>query len=243
MTTLVIINNSNKLSDSEGYLMTMACQLQLTKHAAPLLERRTWILKYIPKGKIPPSSAFPIVIFDNPDQAGVLGYHAQDTNGKPYGRVFIDPVLSYGGTMLQGSLSVSSVLSHEVLETFVDYNVNLWADRYDGTEVAVEVCDPVESDCYDVMVAYPAGSVSIPVSVSNFVLDEWFDVEAVSGSRLDYMKKISKPLQMSEGGYLIVRTLSTGEITSVWGSKEAEELHNQRKPSHPAARTSKRQKK
>lgn len=235
MPTIAVVNRSNRVSDADGLLMTQACQLQLTKHAAPLLGRRTWSVKFYGKTATPPKSAFPIIIFDTPDQAGALGYHTTDDSGNPWGRVFASPVLDNGGTVLRGSLSVSAVLSHEVLETFVDFNVNLWADRFDGTEVAVEVCDPVEADAYDVLV----GTAQVPVAVSNFVLDEWFDAFQTTG-KFDYLGNVKAPLQMSAGGYIIVRDLSNGHISAVWGSKEAEAMHALRKPGHPAARTSKR---
>ena len=233
MTTIAVINLSTLVSDADCLLMTKACQLQLTKHAAPLLQRKTWTVKFYKKGTVPPVDAFPMVILDDPDQAGALGYHTTDDKGNPWGRVFAAPVLNNGGTTLKGSLSVSGVLSHEVLELFGDYNVNLWADKYDGTEVAVELCDPVEADCYDVLVG------KVNVSVSNFVLDEWFDAFQSEG-KFDYMGTVKAPLTMSSGGYTIVRDLSTGKTSAVWGSKEAEAIHALKKPGHPAARSSKR---
>lgn len=235
MTTIAVINRSSRVSDADCKLMTRACQTQLTKHAAPLLQRKTWKLVFVPAGQEPPADAFPMIIMDTPDQANALGYHTTDDNGKPWGRVFASPVLDNGGTVLQGSMSVSSVLSHEVLELFADYNVNLWADRYDGTEVALEICDPVEADSYDIVVSKK------PVSVSNFVLDEWFDAfQNPTGTKFDYMDKVTKPLTMSSGGYIVVRDLRSGKTSAVWGSKEAEQMHMLRKPGHPAARTSKR---
>jgi hypothetical protein len=235
MTMIAVTNLSSRISDADASLMTRACQFQLTKHAAPLLQRKSWKVKFFKKGTTPPVDSFPMVIMDDPDQANALGYHTTDDKGNPWGRVFASPVLDNGGTALRGSMSVSAVLSHEVLEVFGDYNVNLWADKYDGSEVAVELCDPVEADCYDVLV----GKSQVPVSVSNFVLDEWFDAFQVE-AKFDYMGTVSAPLQMSKGGYTIVRNLSSGQVSAVWGSKEAEQMHALRKPGHPAARTSKR---
>jgi hypothetical protein len=235
MPTIAIVNKSSRLSDTDASLMTRACQLQLTKHAAPALLLRTWKVKFFKSGAAVPDDAFPIIIMDDPDQANALGYHTIDDKGKPWGRVFAGPILNNGGTALSGSMSVSCILSHEVLETVVDYNVNLWADRCDGTEVAVEVCDPVEADSYDVFV----GAAQVPVAVSNFVMNDWFDAWQVGG-KFDWMGTVNAPLQMSAGGYVIVRNTSTGEINAVWGSKEAEARHAMIKPSFPVARTSRR---
>lgn len=49
------------------------------------------------------------------------------------------------------------------------------------------------------------------------------------------------PPQMSAGGYVIVRNTSTGEITSVWGSNEAnKEMHEAKKPAPVASRKARR---
>src|SRR5438445_751400 len=111
---------------------------------------------------------------DDAEQAGALGYHAETPDGRPYGRVFVGPVLDHGGGWLEGQLSVSTVVSHECCELFCDPNVNLWADDAQGRAYAVEACDPVEADSYEVSVE---GRV---VAVSNFVHPAWFDARATS---------------------------------------------------------------
>jgi hypothetical protein len=195
---------------------------------------------YVPKGGTAPAGAFPLVIMDDPDQAGALGYHTEDPDGKVWGRVFVKPVLENGGSALTGALSVSSVLSHEVLETFVDRSVNYWADRMDGkTMVALEVADPVENDSYNVTVTNPAG-VKVKVAVSNYVLDAWFDPQADAKTKRDHMNTTPGPLQMSPNGYIVVLDYTTGKVDQVFGSKEAETMHNTKKPAHPASRTARR---
>ncbi|MCC3773273.1 hypothetical protein [Streptomyces sp. UNOB3_S3] len=103
-------------------------------------------------------------ILDHPDQADALGWHTESEGDVIFGRVFAAPVLDNGGQVLNGPLTVSSVLSHEVLETLCDSHVNLWASNGNGESVALEVADPVESDSYEVNV-----SGTGPVTVSNFV--------------------------------------------------------------------------
>jgi hypothetical protein len=238
-TTIAVINKSTLVSDEDARLMTLAIDYQLVKHIAPLSNRGVWHAKFYTKDAVVPAGQLPLVIFDNPDQANALGYHSEDPNGKPFGRVFAKPVLEHGGSAMTGTLSVSAVLSHEACEMFCDKSCNMWIDRMDGTLVALEVCDPVENDAYDVPVVNATGQ-TIQVSVSNFVLYQWFDAFAPAGTRFDYMKKVTAPLTMSEGGYLIVLDLSTGQVNEVFGSKEAEKLHRQKKPHHPAARTTRR---
>lgn len=230
-TTIAVWNKSTRLSDADAALMTKACQYQMTYHVAPALGRKPWVVCFFNAGQTPPGSAVPIVILDNADQAGALGYHTEDDNGNPWGRVFVAPILDNGGKALIGALSVSAVLSHEVIETYADPNTNYWADCWDGTMTAYEMCDPVENDCYSVSVAPGLLSKKVAVSVSNFVTDEWFDPLAKHGiSVLDYMGTTRGPLQMSPQGYVIKLNLKTGKVTSVFGSVRAEKLHHMKKP-------------
>ena len=149
-----------------------------------------------------------------------------------WSRVFTDPLVKNGKGILNGISSVSVVLSHEILETFYNPYVNLWSNRSDATFVAMELCDPVQGDCYDIEIN---GKF---VSVSNFVLNEWFDREMSKAGRFDYMNKLSGPLSTSKGGYTVIFNSETGEVKSVFGSQEEEDLHAMLKPTHPAARTS-----
>jgi hypothetical protein len=212
-----VINKSTKVNAKEIELMVEACRIQLNQHAAPLLERVSWEIE------VGGNDGFPVVLIDSPDVAGALGYHTQDPDGRVWCRVFTDPLLKHGGTPLRGTHSISVVLSHEILETFYNPYINLWSNRGDHTFVALELCDPVQGDSYDIDVN---GS---PVSVSNFVLE---------AGRFDYMNKVKKPLEMSKGGYTVIFNSETGEVKSVFASKEGEDLHNLLKPGHPASRSS-----
>ena len=105
-------------------------------------------------------------IKDQPE--GVLGFHTEDPGGKLWGVVAAKPELDSGATATTGDWSVSSVLSHEVLEMFIDPNCNLWANDGRGSAYSFEVCDPVEAPTYTVN----------GISVSNFVSPAWFDAHA-----------------------------------------------------------------
>jgi len=220
-----IINKSNNVSEAELNLMVEACKKQLVEHAAPLLERVPWEIK------VGGDDGFPMVLINSPDTAGALGYHTQDPDGRVWGRVFTDPVLKNHGSVLHGTNSISTVLSHEILETFYNPYTNLWSNRSDATFVALELCDPVQGDSYEIEVN------GTKVSVSNFVLEEWFDKEMSKAGRFDYMNKLKKPLDMSRGGYTIIFNSETGEVKSVFASEEAKTVHELCKPAHPASRT------
>lgn len=229
--TINIIDKSTMLNDSDFQLMVEACKIQLEQHLAPMWLRGAW--KIVTNQ--PESVGYPIVILDNPDQAGVLGYHTQSPGGKVWGRVFVKPVINGGGTMLSGSLSVSAVLSHEVAEAYCDPNVNLWADMGNGKMVAYEVCDPVENDAY--VIATKSGT---KVSVSNFVLPAWFDAWTDPNAKFDWLAVLTKPLTMSKKGYMIQLDQKTGKVTNVFGSSDAERLHAARQEPHPAARSARK---
>lgn len=229
--TINIINKSTVLSDADFQLMVEACNIQLSQHVAPMWLRGTWQIV----ANQPDTVGYPIVIMDNPDHAGALGYHTQTPNGKVWGRVFTKPVLNAKGTMLHGTMAVSTVLSHEIIEAYGDANVNLWADMMNGTMVAYELCDPVQGDSYEITTKNGTA-----VSVSNFVLPAWFDIQADLTAKYDFMAKTSKPFEMTKGGYMVTMNSRTGQVKNIFGSVEAEDLKNTRQDPHPAARTARK---
>ena len=238
MTRYAVVNQSTLVSDLDGLAMWSATKDQLFYHVAPAWERKFIDSVYVSKGGKVPADCFPIYLLDNPDVADALGYHTEDPGGKVYGRVFAEPVLQNHGTALVGSLSISAVLSHEVIEFFIDQHCDLWADRGDGTLVAYEAGDPVENDSY---VVHPVvNGVRHAVSVSNFVLDAWFDHNAAAHSKFDWMSNVTAPFQMTKGGYCVILNSATGQTSQIFGSRPGEMLHNAIKPSHPAARSARR---
>jgi hypothetical protein len=152
---------------------------------------------YAKSEKDVPPGAWVLGVLDDADQAGDLGWHTED-NGVYYGRIFVRPVLENGGNALTAPLSVASVGSHEALEIFVDPTCNRWAETGNSDiEVALEVCDPVESSYYTV----PVGTTK--VTVSNFVYESWFDSQATG--KLDYNDECHSPFTMAKGGYIVLK--------------------------------------
>jgi len=200
---IAVINKSSILSNAEVELMTRGVARQAREHAAP-----TWDLKppkvvYRDSEAATEPGAFKVLIFDDADIAGALGYHSDGPDGLPYGRVFVKITQKY-------NLPVSTVLSHEVLEIMMDPQANYWADNWnEGLSYALEVADPVESDYYDVDVD------GTPVKVSNFALPAWFDPAPPAGAKFDWLGKLSKPFTMTDGGYVIIRDQS--EDRAVFG--------------------------
>src|ERR1700738_3690548 len=111
---LAVTNLSKRFSSADAQTAVSACAAQVKLHAAPMWDMVPASVVFYADPNQVPSAADRMVILDNADQAGALGYHDETPDGKPYGRVFVAPVLDHGGTALSGSLSVSAVLSHEV---------------------------------------------------------------------------------------------------------------------------------
>ena len=201
---IVVINKSAIISNDEVKLMTLGVAKQAREQAAPIWDMKPPKVEFRDSEAVTEAGAFKILIFDDADVAGALGYHSDGPDGLPYGRVFVKITQEY-------HLFVSGVLSHEVLELMMDPQANYWADNWqDGLTYALEVADPVESDHYIVDVD------GKQVEVSNFVLPAWFDPNPPAGSRFDWMGNLNKPFAMNAGGYVIVR--DQGKDRTVFGA-------------------------
>lgn len=205
-----VINQSTLVSNGDVQLMVRACWAQLRDHAAPKWRLQPMPVVYAADANSAPPGSWVIAVLNDPDQAGALGYHDVTSGDVTYGKVFVRPVLDNGGNALTAPLSVASVLSHEVLETFVDPACNGWRDTLRGVSIALEVGDPVESDSYVIPVD------GTPVMVSNFVTEKWFDPFARRGSGgFDYLNRCTAPFQMTRGGYII--KMADGRVTQQFG--------------------------
>lgn len=145
-----------------------------------------------------PTGAYPLVVLDNADQAGALGYHDVDPHGRPYGRAFVKDCTDNG-------VDPASCVSHEFCEILLDANCNTWETGPDGKQYAKEACDPVESGVYWIT---PDGHPTI--TVSDFVLPAYFDLHAGPDADVSY-NGAKGPFAVQKGGYQIVRDASGKE--------------------------------
>ena len=200
---IAILNKSTLVNDVEVSRMTTAVRIQ-TREAAKFWEMKSPSVRFFKDETKVPFDFCKVCLFDDADVAGALGYHDDGPDGKPYGRVFVKISVDNG-------ISVSSVLSHEVLEILGDPQANYWADNYnDGKSYALELCDPVEGDAYTIDVN------GVAVEVSNYVLPAWFDPNPPHGSSYDKLGKLTQPFKMTPGGYVIVR--NQGNVFQVFGN-------------------------
>lgn len=218
--TIAVQNLSTLCTDAEVRKWATACGTQIRMHAASAWSRPSVPVMFLTRTQNVPLNAWPVYVLDDPDQQGALGYHDLDNRDRPYARVFARP-------SLDNDVSVSSVLSHELLEAFIDPGVQMWAENLDtGRLVALEVGDPVESDSY---------RMSDGTEVSNFVLPAWFD--AASRGPYDRMGRVHAPFAMSAGGYEIV--MHGGQVSQTFGDNPPPDWRRALKHA-PGSRTSRR---
>lgn len=150
--------------------------------------------------------ACPLVFRPKSTTPGVLGDH-YTAGGRPIGEVLLEPILGNGGTLVDGSNSLSCTASHEMLEMIGDPYANWWFDMKDGrTEEALELCDRTEADSY----------VVDGVAVSNFLGPRAF---GFGPGPYDQMGLLKTPEEIRPGGYAIRRVGGpTGTVSSTFAS-------------------------
>jgi hypothetical protein len=183
---IAITNVSTCLSDGQVEAVIPALQQQVSLDFKAYWEVDSE-LTFLPREEPLTEGWWQISVTDNPDQAGALGYHELSSRGTPLGKVFAALDLQSGG-------SWTVTLSHELLEMLADPWINWCAQGSDGKIYALEVCDAVEAD----NLGYKIGEVL----VSDFITPAWF--EPTRANRVDFKRRISKPLQLASGGYISV---------------------------------------
>jgi hypothetical protein len=137
----------------------------------------------------PAASDWQIVILDDADQAGALGYHDFTVGGKPLAKVFAKTDLRYGA-------SWTVTLTHELAEMQADPWINAAVQTSDSRFYALEIGDPVEDDSLAFSYTTLAG---LAVKLSDFVLPAWFQPGAAGP--YSHARHCSRPLQVLAGGY------------------------------------------
>jgi hypothetical protein len=207
---VAIINRSSVMNDTQARGLVQALQTQVTRDFTPVWGNGAQ-LDYVPKGQQPDPGWWWLMLLDDSDQAGSLGYHDLTSEDLPLGKVFLKTVAQYDS-------SPSITASHELLEMLGDPYLQLAAavSSADGNSIkvyALENCDPVEDDSF----GYKIGGVL----VSDFVTPAWFDTSAPKGTRFDFQGKVSRPLEILKGGYIGVLSTSHG-----WTQETAGKAHH-----------------
>lgn len=183
---IAISNASTCLSDAQVEAILPALQKQVTNDFQPYWDVDCTI-KFLGIDQLLPLGWWQIVVLDNPDQAGDLGYHELSSQNTPLGKVFAKLDLDSGS-------SWTVTLSHELLEMLADPWINWCVVGSDDKIYALEVADAVESD--------KLGYEIDGVLVSDFVTPAWFG--PAEADRLDFRQHVSKELELASGGYISV---------------------------------------
>jgi hypothetical protein len=203
----IALVNASALADIDVALMAEACNAQVIECARAWGIAPTPVAFYSTADGLPAVECRIMLIVDQLDVPGALGYHT-DKLGAIYGRV-----------LNQGPVDTCKTLSHECLEMLVDPTCTGWRPLGGGRDVALEVCDPVQADVY----ATPATVVGISrdMWLSNYVTPRWFDPAGVGA--FDRMGVLSAPLAMASGGYIIVRE-KDGDVVNVFAKTPAGDM-------------------
>lgn len=187
--SVAVLNRSSVLPDDEAHAIARAICKQANRDFSTVWgidARCNFVPSTSTKGW---QGKWNLLLLDDSDQAGALGYHDVTPEGLPLGKVFAKTDQRYG-------LSVSVTASHELLEMLLDPYINLVAeDTRRGIFVAYEASDAVEADdlAYDID----------GFTVSDFVTPAFFDPTAVGrkGARFSFRGNVHQPFALAPGGY------------------------------------------
>lgn len=210
---VAVINESSVCEDVEISSYVPALQQQVSFDFATV-----WgvdaELAFVSKAAKPDLNSWWLVVLDDSDQAGALGYHDLTPAGLPMGKVFAATNRKYAS-------SVSVTMSHELLEMLGDPGINISTAGQDdhGNPVfyAYEACDACQDDSY--------GYTINGVKVSDFVYPSWFG--GVTATQFDHAGHIKAPLEILAGGY-IGRWTPTSGWTQITGSAAHGPKHRSR---------------
>lgn len=194
---IAIVNASNIISNEDLAQFAQDIQLQIDEDFYPIWGKRADIT-FTPRHGHAPTGSWPIYVNRHSSDPDALGWH--DMQGtRIMGRIFAGDCVKYG-------ISPSVDLSHEILEILGDPDCRQTMTLPDGRLVALEMCDPVESDRY--------GYVKGKTRVSDFILPPYFHPGA-GASRFDFAGHLPGPCPaLTEGGYQSI--FENGQWTSIF---------------------------
>lgn len=210
-----IINHCSVLTDVQVKPVVDALQVQVHRDFAPAWGIDADLI-FVSKGQTPDPTTWWLVILDNSDQAGALGYHELTPTGLPIGKVFAKTDIDY-------HLSWSVTASHELLEMLSDPDINLTTfvqtSNTSGVLYAFENCDAVEDDSF----GYDINGVKL----SDFVLPCYFQ-RSIRATKWDFCGHLKGPVpEMLPGGYLSQFVVGVSGGQQGWSQIHAQVVNEQ----------------
>jgi hypothetical protein len=209
--TISIINESTAVADTDVEAWVSALQTQVNEHFGPIWGMASDLRFLTSAEASQAANDWQLVVLDNSDQAGALGYHDMTAAGLPLGKVF-------AADDLKDNSSVSVTVSHELLEMLGDPTISSCIVQTDANGnvtglLAYEACDAVEDDQY--------GYEINGVLVSDFIFPSWFG--GIEATKFDYQGHCAQAGEILSGGYTAKWTPSGW--TQINGQKAAGSRH------------------
>ena len=211
-----VYNSSTSMSGSEITTLVSAMNTELA--ALSRVWGRTQIPVLVGSGNPAidktPMNAWPIYIVDNLDNdipSGVFGYHTMQA-GIPFARIFVNEIKKYGGVNLYkdtNTLTVASVVFHELVEMFGDCFANGWSQDAVGNFWALELANPVDANLIVTNVNSMTSVINkivttmTQVALSDYVYPAWFNPQSVAGP-YNRAGTLTNPFHIDNHGYAIV---------------------------------------
>ena len=187
MIAVQVKNHSTVCADAEVKRVVDACNKQIAHHFGKVYGIQAechFAAKDAPLSQYD----WQLIVVDDADVAGALGYHETTKNGTPIGYCFAKTTLKYGGLL-------SVTFSHELLELLADPEINQCVFDQSGSKMyALEVCDACEDDS----LAYDIDGVK----VSDFVMPNFWLSSTPPHAPTSFTGALKKALEIAPGGYL-----------------------------------------
>ena len=188
MTQIAVLNGGSALKNIDAAFLAEAVNNQMAEFC------RDWhldawpVVLYASAAGLPAEDIYIFEYVDQLDQPGALAYHSVDALGRPYARMLppADPL-------------DASDLSHEALETRGDPTCDRWVKMPDGTELAVEVCDPVQGAASEYSVAVTVLGETRQIKLSDYAMPSLFD--ELGKAPFSRQGGPTRPFGMAAGGY------------------------------------------
>jgi hypothetical protein len=175
---------------------------------------------------------------------GAAAYHDRQADGTPIIYAARDEFTD----LLSGSMALSAGFAHEIAEVIGDVGANRWADRLDGSEEALELCDRLQGTDYSKVA--PSGATAM---VANFLFPNAFDPG--SQGPYDFGHALTAQTDQTPGGYVILRQQGqavssnekgeiiiapTRKVVAIGGGVTAASAKTLARKKHPVSRTYRR---
>ena len=196
---ITVLNHSKEVSTTDLRAAIRAINRQIARDFEPFWDLGATLKLGKTAGKRPAGWSGDAVVhlLENIPKAdaGVgVSFHDATATGLPYGFVFTRMIEEVEANLAW--VTWPAMLSHEVLELIADQQLNLLVKGphpdHPSRDVFHfrEVCDPVQSQTYEVL----------GVKVSYFVLPHYYNAEGVEGGRNNFLYTGLKAFRWSDGG-------------------------------------------